>query len=92
MTVYCHQERRRATWTETINALMIISRLRLLLRKSKTLTLGFSPRTCGSGEAGISTQSIYNIIGNSVDIDDLKYRTIRMIAQTLNVEIEDLRS
>lgn len=42
-------------------------------------------------ESGISTQSIYNILKKDVDIDDLKYKTVRMIANALNVEIEDLR-
>lgn len=40
----------------------------------------------------ISTQSIYHIIQNGTDIDEMKYKTLRLIAQALGVGIEDLRA
>lgn len=43
-------------------------------------------------ETGISTQSIYNIVKGDLDIDNLQYRTVRLIAQALGVDTEDLRS
>ena len=42
-------------------------------------------------QTGISTQSIYKIVNNDLDIDDMQYRTVRLIAQALGVNPEDLR-
>lgn len=43
-------------------------------------------------ETRISTQTIYKLIGKDVDIDDMKYKTVRLIASALNVDIEELRA
>lgn len=42
-------------------------------------------------ETGISQQSIYHILKSNLDIDDMQYRTVRLIADALGVEPEDLR-
>lgn len=43
-----------------------------------------------SKQTHISPQSIYHILNNGPDIDDLKYGTVRRIAAALNVEVGEL--
>lgn len=43
-------------------------------------------------ETRISNQTIYKLINRGIDIDDMKYKTVRLIADALNVDIEDLRA